>query len=65
MRVFTPTLIIEDVRLIRQTVGPDIDVKASGGVRDDETACAMIEAGANRLGTSSGMVIVKATKGKI
>jgi deoxyribose-phosphate aldolase len=51
---------IEDVRLMRETVGPDIGVKASGGVRDYQTACAMIDAGATRLGTSSGMIIVEA-----
>ncbi len=49
---------VEDVRLMRETVGPDIGVKASGGVRDYATAKAMIEAGANRLGTSSGLLIV-------
>ncbi|NKB37298.1 MAG: deoxyribose-phosphate aldolase [Gammaproteobacteria bacterium] len=49
---------LEDVRLMRQTVGPDIGVKASGGVRDYETARAMVESGANRLGTSSGLTIV-------
>jgi deoxyribose-phosphate aldolase len=53
---------IEDVRLMRNTVGPDIGVKASGGVRDYSTACAMIKAGATRLGTSSGMLIVDGTK---
>lgn len=49
---------VEDVRLMRQTVGPNMGVKASGGVRDYETAVAMIRAGANRLGTSSGVKIV-------
>lgn len=48
---------VEDVRLMRETVGADIGVKASGGVRDYETALAMVEAGANRLGTSSGIAI--------
>ena len=52
---------IEDVRLMREAVGPNIGVKASGGVRDYQTACAMIEAGATRLGTSSGMAIVEAS----
>lgn len=50
---------VEDVRLMRQTVGEKMGVKASGGVRSVETAQAMIEAGANRLGTSSGVAIVK------
>ena len=48
----------EDVALMRQTVGPHMGVKASGGVRDYETAVAMIKAGATRLGTSSGVAIV-------
>ena len=49
---------VEDVRLMRQTVGPDMGVKASGGVRDYAGAVAMINAGATRLGTSSGVKIV-------
>lgn len=48
---------VEDVRLMRKTVGEGMGVKASGAVRDYETAKKMIEAGANRLGTSSGVVI--------
>ena len=56
---------IEDVRLMRETVGSDIGVKASGGVRDYQTACAMIDAGASRLGTSSGMVIVEASNARV
>jgi len=51
---------VEDVRLMRDTVGPDIGVKASGGIRDYQTACNMVAAGANRLGTSSGLIIVAA-----
>lgn len=50
---------IKDVMLMRKTVGPDIGVKASGGVRSLETAIEMIEAGATRLGTSSGVAIVR------
>lgn len=49
---------VEDVALMRRVVGADIGVKASGGVRDYATAVAMIEAGATRLGTSSGIAIV-------
>jgi deoxyribose-phosphate aldolase len=49
---------IEDVRLLRETVGPDFGVKAAGGIRDTATALAMIEAGATRLGTSNGVAIV-------
>lgn len=49
---------LEDVRLMRKVVGAAIGVKASGGVRDLATAQAMIEAGATRLGSSSGIAIV-------
>ena len=48
----------DDVRLMRKTVGPDIGVKAAGGVRSYEDAVKMIKAGATRLGTSSGVAIV-------
>lgn len=57
----------EDVMLLRQIVGPDMGVKASGGIRSYEDAQAMIEAGASRLGTSASVAIVSATpveKGK-
>jgi deoxyribose-phosphate aldolase len=47
-----------DVQLLRRAVGPKIGVKASGGIRDYATAQAMLEAGANRLGTSSGVAIL-------
>lgn len=50
---------VEDVRLMRETVGPNIGVKASGGVRSREDALAMIEAGASRIGASSGVSISK------
>jgi len=50
---------VEDIRLMRQTVGEEMGVKASGGVRDYATAMKMIEAGATRIGTSSGIGIVK------
>ncbi|MFK3973991.1 deoxyribose-phosphate aldolase [Pseudomonas sp. NPDC087358] len=49
---------LEDVTLMRKVVGAGVGVKASGGVRDYATAVAMIEAGATRLGTSSGIAIV-------
>lgn len=49
---------VADIRLMRGTVGPDIGVKASGGVRSLAEALAMIEAGANRIGTSAGVAIV-------
>lgn len=47
-----------DVRLLRVAVGEDVGVKASGGIRDYETALRMIEAGATRLGTSSSLNII-------
>lgn len=50
---------VEDVKLMRKVVGPDMGVKASGGVRDYKTAMEMINAGATRIGTSSGISIVK------
>ena len=49
---------VEDVALMKETVGSFMEVKASGGIRDYETAIKMIEAGASRLGTSSGISIV-------
>ncbi len=49
---------IEDVVLLKNHVGEKVMVKASGGIRDLQTAAAMIEAGADRLGTSSGVKIV-------
>lgn len=50
---------VEDIALMRRTVGPKMGVKASGGVRDYETSIAMIKAGANRIGTSAGVKIIK------
>ncbi|MSN97681.1 deoxyribose-phosphate aldolase [Bacillus paralicheniformis] len=50
---------VQDIKLMREAVGPDIGVKASGGVRDKESALAMIEAGATRIGASAGVSIVK------
>lgn len=49
----------EDIALMRKTVGPEMGVKASGGIRDRQTAERMVKAGANRLGTSSGVSIVQ------
>lgn len=48
----------EDIALMRKTVGPEIGVKASGGVRSAEDAQKMIDAGATRIGASSGAAIV-------
>jgi len=50
---------VEDVRLMKGVVGEALQVKASGGVRDVATAEALIAAGASRLGTSSGVQLVK------
>lgn len=49
---------IEHVRLMKQSVGNKMKVKASGGIRDKETALKYIQAGADRIGTSSGIQIV-------
>lgn len=49
---------VEDIALMRKTVGPDIGVKASGGVRSSEDTEKMIAAGATRIGASSGVAIV-------
>ncbi len=49
---------VEDITLMRKTVGPDMGVKASGGIRDTETAKAMLSAGANRIGASAGISII-------
>ncbi|MEE6075495.1 deoxyribose-phosphate aldolase [Avibacterium paragallinarum] len=50
---------VEDVALMKQTVGDKVEVKASGGIRDTATALAMLNAGATRLGVSAGVAIVK------
>ncbi|MDO9182679.1 MAG: deoxyribose-phosphate aldolase [Bacteriovorax sp.] len=49
---------LEDVQLMKRNISPNMEVKASGGVRDLAAARAFIEAGATRLGTSSGITIV-------
>lgn len=54
---------IEDVKLMRQTVGLSTGVKAAGGIRDLQTALAMIEAGANRLGCSASIAILDELSG--
>ena len=50
---------MEDVKLMKSVVGDEVKVKAAGGIRDLKTALAMIEAGAERLGTSAGVAIVE------
>jgi len=54
----------EDIRLMREVVGDDLGVKASGGIKTRDDAQRMVEAGANRLGTSSGVAIVSGESGK-
>ena len=53
---------VEDVMLMKQTVGDALEVKASGGVRDYETAMAFIKAGATRIGASASIAIVNQSK---
>ena len=50
---------VEDVRLMKSVVGDAVKVKAAGGIRDFDTAMAMVEAGAERLGTSAGVELMK------
>ena len=50
---------VEDVRLMRRTVGKDMGVKAAGNIRTYSDAVAMIEAGANRIGTSAAATVIK------
>ena len=50
---------VEDVALMKQTVGDAVQVKAAGGIRSWETCKAMIEAGATRIGCSAGIQILK------
>ena len=49
---------VEDVKLMKSCVGDAVKIKAAGGIRDYDTAMAMIEAGASRIGTSAGVKIV-------
>ena len=49
---------VEDIKLMRRIIGPEMGVKASGGIRTFKDAVAMIEAGADRLGTSQGILLV-------
>lgn len=55
---------LEDVKLMKEIVGNDVKVKAAGGIRDLETFLAMIEAGAERIGSSSGIKIINDLKDK-
>ena len=55
---------VNDVRLLREVGGPRVGVKASGGIRTLEQALALIEAGASRLGTSAGVMILRGVAGE-
>jgi deoxyribose-phosphate aldolase len=55
---------VADVALMRRVVGPAVGVKASGGVRDLAGARAMVEAGADRIGASAGVAIVREAEGE-
>lgn len=57
-----PGATVEDVKLLKKVVGDKIRIKASGGIKDYETALKLIEAGASRIGTSSGVKIVEQSK---
>lgn len=50
---------VEDIQLMREAVGPSFGVKASGGIKTPSMAQALIEAGATRLGTSSGLLLIQ------
>ncbi|WP_207942234.1 deoxyribose-phosphate aldolase [Enterococcus sp. DIV2402] len=54
---------VNDVRLMRETVGPEMGVKASGGIHNEAQALAMVEAGASRLGTSASVAIISGANG--
>ena len=53
---------VEDIKLMRETVGPEMGVKASGGVRSKKDALAMIENGATRIGASASIAICEGTE---
>ncbi len=55
---------VEDVKLMRQTVGGSVGVKAAGGIRALETVSAMVLAGASRIGTSAGVLIMRELEGR-
>ena len=53
---------VEDVKLMKENVGPNVKVKAAGGIRNTDDFLAMIAAGAERIGTSSGVKIIETLK---
>lgn len=55
---------VADIRLMRETVGPDMGVKAAGGVRTLADAKAMVEAGATRIGASAGVALIAEARGE-
>jgi deoxyribose-phosphate aldolase len=55
---------VEDIALMRRVVGPNMGVKASGGVRDYDKAVAVLNAGANRIGAVAGVAIVTGVRGE-
>lgn len=55
---FGPPFTLDHVRLMRRVVGPSFGLKAAGGIRTYEAALAALDAGANRIGTSSGVLIL-------
>lgn len=54
---------VEDVKLMRETIGPDMGLKAAGGVHNEAEALEMVEAGATRIGTSAGVAIMSGAHG--
>ena len=54
----------EDIKLMRETVGPEMGVKASGGIRNLEDLEKMVEFGATRIGTSAGVAIMENSSSK-
>ncbi|MFK5283811.1 2-deoxyribose-5-phosphate aldolase, partial [Lacticaseibacillus paracasei] len=56
---------VENVALMKETVGDQVQVKAAGGIRDVDTFLAMIKAGATRIGTSSGVKIIHELKARM
>jgi deoxyribose-phosphate aldolase len=58
-----PVVTLEDVKLLRETVGEAFGVKAAGGIRDAQMALALFEAGATRIGTSAGVGLVSGLVG--
>lgn len=55
---------VEDIKLMRETVGPEMGVKASGGIRNLEDLEKMVEFGATRIGTSAGVAIMENSSSK-